>query len=192
MNMTGYNPTVGGARRWDFLLSLLANYPDPTFVEVGCKEGRTAGHILANHATARVIAIDPWIAMPQMKDVERGETYEKWDFAKIEAEFWKNVGEHSDRCTMLRMTGQEASATVSAPADVVFIDALHDYASVMEDFRTWWPLVKDGGIIATHDFNHGWPTVERAVADTFGLMEVGVGPDSVAFVIKQPGAAIRE
>ncbi len=189
MEMTGWNPMLGGARRWDFLASLLG--PEKcTFVEVGAKEGRTTGHILKNCPLTEVIAIDPWRPMPQMADVEQGETYEKWDFAKIEAEFWENVGEHKDRVRMLRMTGDEALIEVGPPVDLVFIDAAHDHQSVRDDIRAWWPLVKEGGTLATHDFNHKWPGVERAWADCFPLMQVGVGPDSVAFVLKQPGTLL--
>jgi hypothetical protein len=191
VNMTGFNPLIGGARRWDFLASLLSGLESPTFVEVGTKEGRTAGHVLKSVRDAVVIAIDPWVPMPQNREVERGESYEEWDFAKIEKDFWTNVGDHADRCFMWRNTSAEAAEMLTKPAELVFIDAAHDYANVKADIERWWPKVKDGGILAGHDFNHGWPTVERAVADSFPLMQVGVGPDSVWFVLKQPGVELR-
>jgi predicted O-methyltransferase YrrM len=187
--MTGFNTLLGGARRWDFLASLIGENAH-TFVEVGCKEGRTTGHILKSCPKARVVAIDPWLAQ-EATDDPLAETYEKWDFEKIEAEFWKNVGEHRDRCVMLRMTSEAAVVDFGPPADLVFIDARHDHDSVLEDIRLWWPLVKEGGILAGHDFNHKWPGIERAIAESFNLMQVGVGPDSVWFVIKQPGAELR-
>lgn len=184
VNMTGHSSILGGARRWDFLASLLG--PKGRFIELGCKEGRTTGHILKTCPEATVVAIDPWSVQPQNDGVENGETYEKWDFAAIEAEFWKNVGEHKDRCLMLRKTSADATYC-DVPADLIFIDAAHDYQNVRDDISRWWPIVKDGGILAGHDYNHSWPTVERAVADSFPLMEVGVGPDSVWFVLKRQG-----
>ena len=36
--------------------------------------------------------------------------------------------------------------------DFVYIDALHDYDSVMEDLRAWYPKVKNGGYVAGHDW----------------------------------------
>jgi predicted O-methyltransferase YrrM len=184
--MTGFNPLIGGARRWDFLASLIGENAH-TFVEVGCKEGRTTGHILKSCPNAKVIAIDPWIVQEATED-PLAETYEKWDFAKIEAEFWNNVGEHRDRCQMMRMVSSEAASFLGAQQlDLVFIDARHDHDSVLEDIGLWWPLVKEGGILAGHDFNHKWPGIERAVAEVFPLMQVGVGPDSVWFVIKVSG-----
>jgi hypothetical protein len=171
-----------------------------TFVECGCKEGRTTGHILKTVPDSKVIAIDPWVVQESNGDPKR-ETYEKWDFAQIEKEFWENIGEHKDRVSMQRDTSTNTAAYLNRPRfldsgvankpiqfddtfDMVFIDALHDYPSVKADIEAWWPLVRDGGVIAFHDFNHKWPSVQRAIADSFDLMDVGIGSDSVAFVVK--------
>ena len=43
----------------------------------------------------------------------------------------------------------------------VFVDAAHDYDSVVRDISAWWPKVKDGGILAGHDYQ--WVDVSRAV-----------------------------
>jgi hypothetical protein len=175
-----------------------------TFVEVGCKEGRTTGFILKNVPDSRVIAIDPWITQEANGDPTR-ETYQDWDFKKIEREFWENVGEEyrwppgdynhavHGRCHMMQITSaQAADVMVGEPqVDLVFIDALHDYASVKEDIALWWPHVRIGGMLAGHDFNHQWPGVERAVAESFNLMHVGVASDSVWFIIKQDERQFR-
>lgn len=189
---------VSPLRRWDVIAGLCQSIDAKTFVEVGCKSGRTTGFVLANCPDIRVIAIDPWVVQPKSDDPTR-ETYDDWDFEKIEREFWENVGEHKDRCTVLRATSETASAgdagfcngnCVAIPkhVDVVFIDALHDYASVVQDISLWWPRVREGGFICGHDFNHNWPGVMRAVAEHFPLMKVGVCPDSVWFVQKDAAA----
>lgn len=195
MNQAGDAPIVGSPRRWDFLSGVMNELGLKSFVEVGCKEGRTTGHILKNVPNSTVIAIDPWIVMDKGTDPTR-ETYEDWDFEKIKSEFWENVGEHSRRVLMWRETSLEAAAAFPTRydsnvhpaeklvADIVFIDALHDYESVKADIEAWLPLVRSGGVISGHDFNHKWPGVERAVADSFDLMSVGLGPDSVWFVVK--------
>lgn len=199
MNQAGAETILAQPRRWDFLASAMLEQGYKNFVEVGCKEGRTTGHILKNVPGSQVVAIDPWCAMPDQKGIVGGETYEEWDFAKIEAEFWENVGEHKDRCDMLRMTSAAAADAGRATGaylggvliDLVFIDAAHDYENVKLDIRRWWPLVRPGGMLAGHDFNHKWPGVERAVAECFDLMRVGVGPDSVWFVLKTGDTDVR-
>jgi hypothetical protein len=50
-------------------------------------------------------------------------------------------------------------------ADVVHIDASHEYEDVVADLRAWWPRVRCGGILLGDDYNRGshWPGVRRAV-----------------------------
>lgn len=198
-NQAGFTPLIEQPRRWDVISGFMLEQGYKTFVELGCKEGRTTGHVLKTVPGSRVIAIDPWCAMPGQKGVKGGETYEEWDFAKIEATFWENVGEHKDRCTMLRMTSEEAAMCPAIAygrgaikdVDCIFIDAAHDYANVKKDIRLWWPLIREGGMLVGHDYNHKWPGVERAVAESFDLMRVGVAPDSVWFVLKTGGTEVR-
>ena len=177
---------IDGPRRWDVLASFMVEQGYKSFVEIGCKEGRTTGHILANVPDSHVIAVDPWITQEASADPTK-ETYESWDFEKIEAEFWKNVGEHKHRCVMVRDTSEQAANLTFQDAgdfDLIFIDALHDYEHVKQDIALWWPKVRIGGMLTGHDFNHKWPGCERAVAEFLNLMHVGVAPDSVWFVVK--------
>jgi hypothetical protein len=185
---------VSNLRRWDVVAGLCQSIDAKTYVEVGCKEGRTTGFVLAQCPDLRAIAIDPWCAQPAGDDASR-ETYEKWDFAQIQAKFWENVGLNKGRCHQLQQTSHEAAIEWTARAhvmqtqpvkyaEVIFIDALHDYESVKQDIAVWWPLVRDGGYLCGHDYNHKWPGVMRAVAEHFNLMDVCLGPDSMWWVQK--------
>lgn len=64
------------------------------------------------------------------------------------------------------------------PPDMVFIDGDHSYEHAHDDIQIWLRLLKDGGIIAVHDFrkqdfDHSpngphpkpWPGVDRAVEE---------------------------
>lgn len=172
-------------RRWDVLAGLCQQANAKSFVEVGCKEGRTTGFLLKNLPELQVIAIDPWAPVPNAD-----EDYRDWDFAKIRTEFWQNVGEHEDRVTMVEYTSEQAAAmegslSYAIPADMIFIDAGHDYESCLEDIRLWWPHVKPGGYLTGHDYQHKFPGVMRAVAKAFPLLRVAVCPDSVWVVQKE-------
>lgn len=50
---------------------------------------------------------------------------------------------------------------------VVFIDADHQYNSVVQDLNLWWPHVAPGGILIGHDYL-SFPDVKMA-ADQFGI-----------------------
>jgi predicted O-methyltransferase YrrM len=62
--------------------------------------------------------------------------------------------------------------------DFVFIDAAHDYASVVADIRGWLPKVKHGGILAGHDYVKGvdgertFPGVVQAVEENLPMEEL--------------------
>ncbi len=48
-------------------------------------------------------------------------------------------------------------------ADLVFLDASHDYKSVKEDILAWYPVVQNGGILAGHDIH--FPDVKKAISE---------------------------
>lgn len=182
---------VSDLRRWDIVAGLCQSIDARTYVEVGCKDGQTTGRVLEQCPDLRAIAIDPWCEQPATDDGSR-ETYADWDFHKIEGEFYKNVDTKQDRCEMCRMTSAEAAEYGrqydygrGAKCDVVFIDALHDYESVKQDIALWWPLVREGGYLCGHDYQHRFPGVMRAVAEAFPLFKVGLAPDSMWFVRKE-------
>jgi methyltransferase family protein len=189
-------------RRWEVLAGLAQQMNAKTFVEVGCKEGRTTGFILANLPDIRVIAIDTWAPMPNAD-----EDYEDWDFNKIRNTFWENVGNHKDRCEMWMTTSAAAAYELTSgrpmtdaysrvafseimtpgkdpQCDICFIDAGHDYDNALADIKAWWPLVREGGYLCGHDYQHKFPGVMRAVAKSFPLLRVAVCPDSVWVVQK--------
>ena len=51
--------------------------------------------------------------------------------------------------------------------DLVFIDANHTYEHVKEDIEAWYPKVREGGILAGHDWCEGFPGVAQAVHEYF-------------------------
>jgi len=170
-------------RRWDVLRTFIISDRFKTFVEVGCKEGRTTEHVLQHCSDCQVIAIDPWAAMPQKGTEGGSETYEGWDFESIEADFWSRVEPFKDRLTFHRKTSVEAADAVEdGSQDLIFIDAAHDYESVIEDIAVWRPKLREGGILCGHDFQHDFPSVMDAVAKSFNLLVVQVAPDSVWWV----------
>lgn len=63
-------------------------------------------------------------------------------------------------------------------ADIVYLDASHDYIDVLRDLKDYWPLVRDnGGILFGDDLS--WPSVASAVSefsDSIGMKATIVGP----------------
>ncbi len=56
--------------------------------------------------------------------------------------------------------------------DAIFIDASHDYENVKADILHWLPKVKDGGILAGHDYYGNHKEVKLAVDDSLHNYEI--------------------
>ena len=75
----------------------------------------------------------------------------------------KRVGEGVE---FIRETSEEASKMFEDNSvDVIYIDGLHKYTSILQDIQLWYPKVKKGGIIGGHDFFGSGLGVILAVTD---------------------------
>lgn len=70
-----------------------------------------------------------------------------------------------------------------ASIDFIYIDADHNYNSVKQDILNYFPKIKNGGIVAGHDYCEAWTGVIQAVNETFGK-PIEVFEDSSWYVIK--------
>ncbi|CAJ1379483.1 unnamed protein product [Effrenium voratum] len=59
---------------------------------------------------------------------------------------------------------------VAASLDLVFVDGAHDYESVLQDLKAWWPKLRAGGIMAGHDFSMSFPGLMRAVLEFVSML----------------------
>lgn len=128
-----------------------------TVVEIGAWKGRSTRALAS---AKRVISVDHWKGSDdesQFPLEEVSSAYSDWLENTKDLE---NVG-------ALKMSSIEAAKTFADKSvDMVFIDAAHDYQSVLADIEAWRP--KALKIIAGHDYSLGWPDVVKAVNDTFG------------------------
>jgi hypothetical protein len=135
-------------------------------IELGSWKGRSTKELLdSGHP---VTAVDHWQGSPDPND----ETHQAQP-EDIYAEFMANVG-HYPNLTVLKMTSLEAAGKLNGDqADMVFIDASHDYQNVKADIAAWLPKTRK--MICGHDYAAGWPGVRRAVDEAFpeGIKVVG-------------------
>jgi hypothetical protein len=156
-------------------------------VEVGVKEGEFSETILRHWRGHHLISVDPWredapehYADPANVPQAQHETFYQTAVRRL-APF-------GARSSIWRTTSLEAAQRIPrASLDFVYIDARHDYASVLEDLEAWFDRVRPGGIIAGHDYvdgmmlhQDGTPAgevrVRSAVDHFFAGREVAVYP----------------
>ena len=96
----------------------------------------------------QVHCVDPWSSDPAIicdsrmnftaEDVETS-----WDERAYDA---GNMTKHKGLSVDVAETVRDESL------DFAYIDALHDYAHVVEDIAAWWPKVRREGFIGGHDY----------------------------------------
>lgn len=192
---------------------ILSKFTYGTVVEIGTNTGSSAEAILKGQC-GHLICVDTFCGT-------RGDQYTEimspeFAFSILQSRLAPYLGRFSVIQTHSRLA---AEMLVDEIADVVFIDAAHDYRSVVEDIKRWWPKVKKTGLLMGHDFtvqslsmdkeafekasleetvDGHFPGVVRAVMECFekfriakegSTIWVACKEDAVPLWLKQPAAA---
>ncbi|MEO6444239.1 MAG: class I SAM-dependent methyltransferase [Gemmatimonadaceae bacterium] len=123
--------------------------------EIGVKEGEFSATILKYWRGRHLISIDPWLedAPDAYVDIANVPQTQHEHF---QAAARARLAPFGDRSSVWRMTSADAAPLVPRHSlDFVYIDARHDYASVLEDLEFWFDKVRPGGIVAGHDYLDG-------------------------------------
>lgn len=67
------------------------------------------------------------------------------------------------RVVPLRVSGAMAARALGIRPNLIFIDGLHDEASIRADITNWQPLLAEGGLLCGHDYHPDWPDVIKVV-----------------------------
>ncbi|MGB0853765.1 MAG: class I SAM-dependent methyltransferase [Pikeienuella sp.] len=141
-------------------------------VELGVWKGMSSLHMAAcNKAAGRdcaILAIDTWLGSSAhiAEPSRRTELCEKSGYPTLYETFLNNVfsAGHQDVITPLPLDGASAAsglARTGFKADVIHIDASHEYLAALTDFRAFWPILADDGVLIVDDYA-GWIGVTRA------------------------------
>ena len=133
-------------------------------VEVGTHQGVFAKSFMQRFRGS-LICVDPWDCydgvLPTFYPAfDEGTTNRDDDFRIAESSLF----EFGNRVRIMRNTSEEAVSVIDC-VDFVYIDGLHDYASVSFDVNRWFDKIKSGGIISGHDYHYDHPGVIRSVVD---------------------------
>lgn len=147
--------------------------------EVGVQEGYFSALLLSRWHGERLLSIDPWAEASDTSYVDVANHPQGIQEAYYEATT-RRLRQYGERSVIWRTTSADASrAILPGTLDFVYLDARHDYASVMEDLHSWFDRVKPGGILAGHDYLNGeLPEgrfgVRRAVDEFFSARGLSV------------------
>jgi predicted O-methyltransferase YrrM len=140
--------------------------PKSIIIEVGSYSGESAA-IFARHC-GLFIAIDPWVTTVERNAVA-GVKYRYDRMRLVEQTFDKRMRKFGSKVIKVKATSEQASHFfLNQYADLVYIDALHNYKSVLRDIKFWLPKVKSGGWIGGHNYGKPYEGLIRAVTESLG------------------------
>ncbi|KKM72101.1 hypothetical protein LCGC14_1423850 [marine sediment metagenome] len=161
----------GGLNDHDFydLDNLLCGYLKEKCIicEIGSWTGMSAILIgaRAKNLNGKVYAIDSFKSFGNLEHDSR-----HYDIQGIMKESLV-IYEVSDFVTVIAKDSVEASKDFSNEYfDFIFIDANHSDGAVFNDITSWYPKLKQGGLICGHDYQH--ESVTRGVNRFFGEVKI--------------------
>lgn len=141
-----------------------------TIVEVGSYKGTTA-RAMADNTTGTVWCVDTFEG--SVGEVEMRRLLDSHPPGWLEETFRRNMSGLGN-VRVLKMNSLAAADHLnSLKADMIFLDASHDYDSVAADIRAWARLLAPGGLLCGHD--RQWDGVARAINELIPGHMVGVG-----------------
>ena len=150
-------------------------------VEVGVWKGLSASHLagyLKDQGSGVLLCVDTWLGALEFWN--RRSTGGAYDPARnLHLQHGYPSVYYSFLSNMVHLGLQDYIIPFPAPsrmaatimsdlkvlADLIHIDAAHEYDDIREDIRLWWPLVAPGGVLLGDDFNPVWPGVVRAAKE---------------------------
>lgn len=140
-----------------------------TLVEIGVNKGESSQLFRHLFPNAHLYLIDPWTLTPDYLEsatpISRKIKHYENAYRQVADQF-----KDDPQVTILRKDSLEAAKEVPGELDLVFIDANHEYTQVKQDILAWLPKVREGGILAGHDYAPEIPMfsgVKRAVDEIF-------------------------
>lgn len=127
---------------------------------VGGGSTRHMGNLL-REKQGKLYAVDTWLGNPAQQIGK-----ERYDpvLSYVYQQFLSNMihWDLVDVVIPVRMRSTEAARALNVQPNLVYIDGEHSFESVYEDLSTWYPFVKNQGILCGDDWQT-WSSVRMAV-----------------------------
>lgn len=143
-------------------------------IEVGVWKGLSTQcmirECIQKNLKPRIIAIDTWLGAPEFWNTSG--KYPERDLMFVDGypqvfyTFTRNIksegySEYVFPFPISSVQGAHVLKQHGLTADVIYIDASHEYDAVKSDIHAYWDLLKPGGVMIGDDYD--WPGVKKAV-----------------------------
>lgn len=158
---SGYSPrTIPPVpSRMDFG-ALLSSEGKRVGIEIGVQAGRYFEALLATWHTAQLVfGVDPWSHQEIYEDTANVAQAEQNEFFNTCV---RRVAPYGNAYIIKGASPEVASEFPDNFFDFVYLDARHDYTSVLTDMAAFWPKLRRDGILAGHDYRNYAKTYDGA------------------------------
>jgi hypothetical protein len=184
-----------GVERYNLLYNILVSPPSHLTkhsdkillnnegAEIGVFYGDTSIHLLKKIPSLKLYCVDPWDSYDEYK-----EEHTKERLKEAEKNARSRLSHFSERAIIIKERSCDACKNIKDNSlDFIFIDGNHEYEFVKEDFASWFPKVRIGGLVSGHDFR--WRGVAKFVEEINVNFEIFVSPlpSDVWYFIKTKG-----
>lgn len=135
----------------DELGTLLENEGMKTGVEIGVQRGLFSEKMLSEwKGCEKYYLVDVWKQQESYFDIANvGEEEQE----QIYLDARNRMTQWKAKTVFLRMYSTEAVDKLDdEEVDFIYVDARHDYCGVRQDIEMYWPKLREGGIMAGHDY----------------------------------------
>ena len=168
-----YKEIEGWFNMEDQYLELLENTPENgIFVELGAYKGKSTSFIctemINKGRNIKFYAIDTFEGDSGSNDLKEVEAYKQVNVSKMYEEFVENTKHLYKVLEPIKSKSDEAAKLfLDNSVATIFIDAGHSKDAVIKDIKAWLPKMKNGAIMAGHDYT-AWEGVGKAVRELLG------------------------
>jgi hypothetical protein len=182
-------PPEENDQRWGsdhpYLSSAIETIRPHVVIEIGVWKGNSsismAKKIRELDIDGTVISIDTWLGSSEhwIRDQYFPELKHKSGYPTLQRRFLSNVLSENvdDYIIPLPLDSINASVFIKfldIQADVIHLDAGHDFRSVTADLEEWWPVLRSGGQLIGDDYYEAthWPGVKQAFQEFFSPLNL--------------------
>jgi predicted O-methyltransferase YrrM len=136
-------------------------------IEVGSFMGASVAWMAEHNPAARFYCVDTWLGSPEIQAADLDDIGYQHGRPMLLERFLSNMvaAEIQDRVTPIIQTSTSGARILRAQgvsADLIYIDAGHEYLECFADLVSYLPLLAKGGVMIADDYS-GFPGVRGAV-----------------------------
>ena len=141
-------------------------------VELGVDAGYFSDYLLTNSKLERLYSVDAWsVGTDETMAAERKSwTTKHGEVEAAERHAREILGKHGSRSVIIKGNSFDVPKTSQVPnnsIDFIMFDAGHRFSGFALDLINWWPKIRNGGVIAGHDYWRRYRYEVMDVANAF-------------------------